>query len=67
VDDKNVVHSRSITVAAEMPQVYAIEKGLDEHDKILVDGLRKVRDGATVEVEFKPPAEVLAHLEVPAE
>ena len=67
VDDKNVVHSRPITVAAEMPHVYVVEKGIDEHDKILLDGLRKVRDGATIEVDFKQPAEVLAHLEVPAE
>lgn len=67
IDDKNVVHSRPITVSAELPHVYVVDKGLDEHDKILVEGLRKVRDGASVEVDLKKPAEVLAHLEVPAE
>jgi membrane fusion protein, multidrug efflux system len=67
VDEKNVVHSRPITVAAEMPQVYVVASGLDEHDKVLVEGLRKVRDGATIEIDFKQPTEVLAHLEVPAE
>ncbi|MDF2691697.1 MAG: putative Co/Zn/Cd efflux system rane fusion protein [Labilithrix sp.] len=67
IDEKNVVRSRPITVAAEMPQVYVVENGLDEHDKILLDGLRKVRDGAAIEVDFKKPSEVLAHLEVPAE
>lgn len=67
VDAQNVVKSRPITVSAEMPQVYVVESGLDEHDKILLEGLRKVRDGAHVDVEHKPAADVMAHLEVPAE
>jgi membrane fusion protein (multidrug efflux system) len=67
VDDAHVVRARAISVAAELPHLYAVEKGLDEKDTILVDGLRKVRDGATVGVEIKPPAEVFEHLDVPAE
>lgn len=67
VDEKNVVHSRPITIAAEMPQVFAVEGGLEEGDKILIDGLRKVRDGAKIEIDYKDPSEVLSHLEVPAE
>jgi membrane fusion protein (multidrug efflux system) len=67
VDEKNVVRSRAITVAAEMPQIYAVESGLDERDKILVEGLRKVHDGAAIGVDYRPPAEVLGRLEVPAE
>ena len=67
VDEKNVVRSRPITVAAELPQVFVVSKGLDEKDKILVEGLRKVHDGAAIEVDYKKPSEVLGHLEVPAE
>lgn len=67
VDEKNVVHSRPITVSAELPQVFVVASGLGEHDRVLVDGLRKVRDGAVIEVDFKQPAEVLANLKVPAE
>lgn len=67
LDEKNVIRSRPITVAAEMPQVYAIEKGLEEKDRILVEGLRKVRDGATVSADYHKPADVLGHLDVPAE
>lgn len=67
VDEKNVVHSRAITVAAELPHVFVLESGLDEHDKVLVEGLRKVHEGATVAVDFKEPSDVLAHLDVPAE
>jgi membrane fusion protein, multidrug efflux system len=67
LDEKNVVHSRAITVLAEMPQLYAVGSGLQESDKVLIDGLRKVKDGVTVEPDFKPPTEVLANLEVSAE
>ncbi len=67
VDDKNVVHSRPITVRAELPQLYAVATGVTEQDKILVEGLRKVRDGATIAPDFKAAPEVLAHLEVAAE
>ena len=67
IDDKGVVRSRPITVSAEMPQVYVVASGVDEHDKNLVEGLRKVREGAAIEVDYKAPSEVFAHLEVPAE
>jgi len=67
VDEKSIVHSRAITVEAEMPQLYAVSSGLAEGDKVLIDGLRKVKDGGTVDLDFKPPAEVLANLEVAAE
>ncbi|OQX70393.1 MAG: efflux transporter periplasmic adaptor subunit [Sorangiineae bacterium NIC37A_2] len=67
VDEQNVVHSRPITVAAELPQLYAVASGLEENDRVLIDGLRKVRDGSLIHAEFKAPAEVHAQLEVPAE
>jgi membrane fusion protein, multidrug efflux system len=67
VDEKGVVHSRAITVSAELPHLFVVDKGIDEKDKILADGLRKVRDGATIGIDYKPPSEVLEHLDVPAE
>jgi membrane fusion protein (multidrug efflux system) len=67
VDDKNVIHSRRITVSAELPQVFVVSDGLSENEKILLDGLRKVRDGSVIEPEFEKPADVISHLEVAAE
>jgi membrane fusion protein (multidrug efflux system) len=67
IDDKHVVHSRPISVAAELPHIFVVEKGLAENETILLDGLRKVRDGVTIELEFQEPREVLEHLEVTAE
>jgi membrane fusion protein (multidrug efflux system) len=67
VDEKNVVHARTITVSAELPQVYVVSGGLEERERILVEGLRKVRDGAPIDVDFRAPSEVYSHLEVGAE
>jgi len=67
VDEKNVVHSRAIEVLAELPQVFVVKSGLDEHDHILLEGLRKVHEGGEIEPEFEKPEEVLSHLEVPSE
>lgn len=67
VDEKNIVHSRPITISAQLPQVYVVASGIDEHDKILVEGLRKVRDGGKIDVDYEQPSEVFEHLEVPAE
>lgn len=67
VDEAERVHARPIAVAAELPQLYIIASGLSEGDRILLDGLRKVREGIVVETEFQAPEQVLAHLEVPAE
>lgn len=67
IDEKHVVRSRPITISAELPQVYVVSSGLDENDKILVDGLRKVRDGVTIDIDYKQPSDVFEHLEMPAE
>ncbi len=67
VDEQNVVHSRPITVRAELPQLYVIASGLTGGERIVLDGLRKVHDGAVIEPQFHAPQEALSHLEVPSE
>jgi membrane fusion protein (multidrug efflux system) len=67
VDEHNVVHARQIAVAHELPHVYVLASGLGERDRLLIDGLGKVRDGQEIAVNLRPAAEVLAGLDVPAE
>jgi membrane fusion protein (multidrug efflux system) len=67
VDEHDTVHTRPITVSAELPQLYVVSSGLKDDERILLDGLRKVRDGNVIEPDFQPPLDVLAHLEVRAE
>src|SRR5690606_24857699 len=64
VDEKGVVHQRPIAVTAELPQLYVVESGLEENERIVLDGLRKVRDGSVITPDYQKPAEVFAHLEV---
>lgn len=66
VDDKGVVHSKPITVLAELPQVYVVD-GLTEKESVLLEGLRKVHEGSVIETELRDPAKVLATLDVHAE
>lgn len=67
VDDHNIVKQREITVANEMPHVYVVSAGLTEKERILIDGLRKVRDGNEIAVDYQKPSEVFASLELPVQ
>jgi len=67
VNEKNEVEQREITIAEELPYLYIIEKGLKNTDMILIDGLRKVRNGEKIEIDYKEPSEVLSNLTLSAE
>ncbi|WP_456462216.1 efflux RND transporter periplasmic adaptor subunit [Reichenbachiella sp.] len=67
VDKDNIVRSRRIEVGAEWPHIYEVIDGLESSDKILLEGLRKVRDGDRIETEFVDPTTVLSHLDLYAE
>jgi membrane fusion protein (multidrug efflux system) len=64
VDKDNVVHSREITIAAEMPDLYVIKTGLTGNEKIMLEGIRKVKDNDKIEFEYKEPKTVIANLKV---
>lgn len=66
VDTNGSVHARQITVGRELPQVYVVESGLTEQQHVLLEGLRKVKDGDKIATRYLDPKDVLAHLEVPA-
>ncbi len=68
VDEHHKVSQREIVVAEELPHLYIVKSGLTSKDKVLLEGLRKVRDGQEIEVEYEDPKEVYGHLtEVHAE
>lgn len=67
VDDQGVVQQRKITIAEELPHIFVVAEGVTEKDKILLEGLRKVQNGQQVATKFEDPADVLAHLDVPAD
>ncbi|MFT4023690.1 MAG: efflux RND transporter periplasmic adaptor subunit [Flavihumibacter sp.] len=67
VDNNNVVHQRGITVGAEMPDLFAVSDGLKDGERILLEGLRKVKDGDKIKFEYEEPKKVLSHLILPTE
>ncbi len=67
LDKENVLKSRRVTILAEMPHIYAIQDGLKEGDKILLEGLRLVRENDEIEYEFVKPAIALTTLDLYAE
>jgi len=67
VDNNDVVHLRPITIAAEVPDLYIIQEGLRENEKILIEGLRKVSDNDRISYTYEEPASVIAHLELETE
>jgi membrane fusion protein (multidrug efflux system) len=52
VDEKGVVQSREITVAQEMPHIYVVTAGLDTNDQVLLEGLRRVKNGEKIKTRF---------------
>ena len=67
VDESGTVHAKEITVGAELPHVFVVTGGLEDTDRFLVEGLRKVRDGDEIEVREEDPKTVFENLEPYAE
>lgn len=67
VGKDNVVTLKAITIGAEMPDLYVVQEGLTENDKILLEGLRKVKDKDKITFDYEDPAKVISHLKLPTE
>lgn len=66
VDQSGQIHAKQVTVSIELPHLYVISSGLSNSDKILLDGLRKVKNKDKIKPVFKPFSKVideLSHLE----
>jgi membrane fusion protein, multidrug efflux system len=62
VDEHNAVRAREVNLGEELPHIYTLRGGLEEGDKVLIEGLRRVRDGDTIEPHMRDPQEVLQQL-----
>lgn len=68
VGPDNVVRAREVTVTDELPHQYVVSQGLQEGERVLIEGLRRVRDGDPIVPALVPPAEVVDALSrLPAE
>jgi membrane fusion protein (multidrug efflux system) len=67
VDNKGIVHSRNITVLSEMSDLFVIGNGLNENDKILLEGVQTAKDDDKIKFSYVSPNEVISHLRLKAE
>ncbi|MCX8531733.1 efflux RND transporter periplasmic adaptor subunit [Chryseobacterium luquanense] len=67
IDKNGVAKSKNIKVSYELPDIYVIASGLSSGDKILLDGVQKVKDDQKVKVKFQDPKKVLQSLKLKAE
>ncbi|UBM59862.1 efflux RND transporter periplasmic adaptor subunit [Marinilongibacter aquaticus] len=63
----NVVKARPIVIGEEMPHIYVVREGLEEGDKILLEGLRLVKENEKIEFDFLKPESVITNLSLYAE
>ncbi len=64
VGKDNIVKQREIKLAGEMPDLYVIKSGLLANERIMLEGIRKVKDGDKIEYEYEEPKKVISHLKV---
>ncbi|MCW2120914.1 efflux RND transporter periplasmic adaptor subunit [Flavobacterium sp. 7A] len=67
VTKDNVLKSRMVKVGLEMRNLYVITDGLKVGDKILLEGIRKVKENQKIKYDFKQPKYVISHLDLEAE
>lgn len=64
VDKNNVVKSRSINIKNRLNDIYVVDNGLAATDKILLEGVQKVKDDDTIEYKYIEPQNVISNLQL---
>ena len=64
VGKDNVVKSREITIATELPDLYILKDGVSENERIVLEGIRKVTDNDKITYTYEDPKAVIKSLNV---
>ena len=67
VNKDNMVNSKEISIKGEIPDLYVLNSGLNVNDKILLEGVQKVKENDKIKYELQSPKTVITHLRVKAE
>ncbi|MDZ7898497.1 MAG: efflux RND transporter periplasmic adaptor subunit [Arcicella sp.] len=54
IDNKNTVKTKAVVSTHRMQHFFIIDKGLDEDDKIIYEGVQNAKDGMIVKPSFMP-------------
>lgn len=64
VGKDNKVHAKEVTIASEIQDLYIIKSGVTAKDKIMIEGIRKVKENDKIQFTYKSPKKVIAGLKV---
>lgn len=67
VGKNDQVSSKEITIKGEIPDLYMIDGGITENDKILLEGVQKVKENDKIHYKYVAPQDVITHLRLKAE
>lgn len=67
IDKNGTAKSRNIKIAYELPDLYVVGSGLSKGDRILLEGVQKVKDDQKIKTKFQDPEKVLQSLKLKAE
>lgn len=67
IDKDNKIRSRNISIAGTLPDLYVVAGGLSDNEKILLEGVQKVKEDDKIVFELQKPLDVIAHLKLKAE
>lgn len=67
VDKNGTAKSRNIKIAYELPDLYVVSEGISESDKILLEGVQKVKDDDKVKTRYQNPKQVIRSLKLKAD
>jgi membrane fusion protein (multidrug efflux system) len=64
INKEGVVKQREITIGSELPDIYILKEGLNENERIMLEGIRKVKDNDKVTYTYEDPKKVMKNLSV---
>ncbi|NDA60873.1 MAG: efflux RND transporter periplasmic adaptor subunit [Chitinophagia bacterium] len=60
VDEKNIVHTRQISIKQKLNNIYVVEDGLTVNDKFILEGIQSAKDDAAIETTWVEPRKALS-------
>lgn len=64
VDKNNMVKSRNITIKSTLPDLYVVDSGLSENDRIILEGVQEAKDDAKIAYSYVDPKKAIAALQL---
>jgi RND family efflux transporter MFP subunit len=64
LDKDNVVQSRSIVIGHRLPHLYVVSSGLSVDDKVIYEGIQRVKEGDKINSELRSMKNIIGQLSI---